>query len=53
MCSSTGIIWITIFMRMESMCNLDWEIIISHTILVAKSLINQTDQRVRKSTILV
>ena len=39
---------------MESMCNLDWEIIISYTVLVAKSVINQTDQRVRKkSTILV
>ena len=41
-------------MTMESMCNLDWEIIISYTVLVAKSVINQTDQRVRKkSTILV
>jgi len=43
MCRSNGIIWIIIFMTMESMCNLDWEVIISHTDLVAKYLINQTD----------
>ena len=48
MFSSTGIVWITIFMTMESVCNLYCEVIISHTVLVAKSLINQTDQRLKK-----